>query len=286
MKDFSKKLIWPLILIIFLDIFIIGQYRLANQQRVIFCDVGQGDGAMIVMGATQIIVDGGPDNSLAGCVGKYMPYFDRKIEYLIISHPDADHFVGAVEILRRYFVERVIVNGDESDSPEWREFKKLAQGKITVANENFGIDLPVGKIDFLYPDEKHPVPEVKHETNDYSLVFKFIFPLVIKGEVAKPMGDSGISILFTGDATETTEENLLGRGADVSSDILKVGHHGSKFSSTKEFLKAVGPKLAVISAGADNKYGHPANIILKRLENLGIKYLRTDESGDIIVNFE
>lgn len=261
MKDFSKKLFWPLILIIFLDIFMIGEWRLAHQEKVIFCDVGQGDSAMIVMGATQIIIDGGPDNSLAGCVGKYMPYFDRKIEYLIISHPDADHFVGAVEILQRYFVEHVIVSGDEFDSPEYKEFLRPADDKITPA-----LDFEIAKAKIIF----YKINAEQSSDNDRSLIFKFIY--------------AGKSILFTGDISAKAETFLPVR--DIGADILKIAHHGSKESSSLEFLKAVSPRLAVFSVGADNKFGHPAYIILKRLENLGIKYLRTDESGDIVVNLE
>ncbi len=252
-----------MLLIIFLDIFIIGEWRLAHQEKIIFCDVGQGDGAMIVMGATQIIVDGGPDNSLAGCVGKYMPYFDRRIEYLIISHPDADHFVGAVEILRRYSVERVIVNGDKSDSPEYKEFLRLARDKIIAARD---FEIAKAKIIFYKTSAEQP------SDNDKSLVFKFLY--------------NGIGVLFTGDLPETIEKKLAQEQNDLAADILKVGHHGSKTSSSENFLRAVSPMLAVISVGADNKFGHPAYIILKRLENLGIKYLRTDEAGDIVVNLD
>lgn len=268
MKDFSKKLFWPLLLIIFLDIFMIGEWRLANQEKVIFCDVGQGDGAMIVMGATQIIVDGGPDNSLVGCVGKYMPYFDRKVEYLIISHPDADHFVGAVEILGRYSVGRVIVNGDKSDSPEWKEFEKFSDGKIIIASADDDLKIGQSEIKFLSPEQDKQYKD----NNEKSLVFNFLF--------------NNKSILFTGDLPETEEAKLVKQQADLAADILKVGHHGSKTSSSEDFLRAVHPFLATISAGAGNKYGHPNYIILKRLENLGIKYLRTDESGDIVVNFD
>ncbi len=280
MNDFSKKLIWPLILIIFLDIFIIGEWRLAHQERVIFCDVGQGDGAMIVMGATQIIVDGGPDNSLVGCVGKYMPYFDRHVEYLIISHPDADHFVGAVEILQRYFVERVIVNGDESDSPEWREFEKLAVARTAIASAGDDIKIGQNEIKFLSPEKD---AEYK-DNNEKSLVFKFIYNASSPPLTPPYKGGEPLEILFTGDLPENIEKDLVKEKADLAADILKAGHHGSKTSSSENFLRAVHPRLATISVGADNKYGHPAYIILKRLENLGIKYLRTDERGDIIVN--
>jgi competence protein ComEC len=234
------------------------------------------------MGATQIIVDGGSDNSLVGCVGKYMPYFDRKIEYLIISHPDADHFVGAVEILRRYFVERVIINGDESDLPEWREFEKLSAGRLMIASAGDKIKIGKSEINFLSPEKDGQYKD----NNDRSLVFKFLYTPSLPPLTPPYKGGESLSILFTGDLPEMIEKNLVQEKVDLSSDILKVGHHGSKYSSSEDFLRAVSPKFATISVGAENSYGHPNYIILKRLENLGIKYLRTDESGDIVVNFD
>ena len=265
----KEKIILAICLVLFLDIFLIREATLLKTERLVFCDVGQGDGAFInLKGGTQIIVDGGPDNKLIGCVGKYMPYFDHRIEYLIISHPDKDHFVGAIEILRRYDVKRVFVNGDTSDIPEYAEFLKLAADKINVAYTDSDIILGNMKIDFLYP---YSLARETKDNNGNSLVFQFEY--------------AGKNILFTGDLPEKGEQELIKNKADLPADILKVAHHGSKNSSSVEFLKAVRPKLAIISAGKDNDYGHPHYRVLKNLENLKIKYLRTDEKGNIVVNF-
>jgi len=181
-----------------------------------------------------------------------MPYFDKVIEYVIISHPDKDHFVGVIEILKRYKVENVIVNGDTSEIPEYQEFLTLAKDKIIEAKDN-------NFLKFLQAGGN------SDDANQNSLVFKFIY--------------NNKSILFTGDAPIEIETKLLDK--DLESNILKLGHHGSKTSSSLEFLKQVAPDLAVISVGIDNKYGHPSYKIIKRLEGLNIKYLRTDELGDI-----
>lgn len=258
---FKGKIIISALAFAFVAIFSWQELKLQTSARAVFCDVGQGDGAVINIRNTQIIIDGGPDKKILSCLGKYLPYFDRKIEYLIISHPDKDHFLGAVEILKRYDVGSVILNGESGDSQEYEELLRLAAGKIAAA-ENF--EAAAVKIIFYKIDDK------KSTDNDKSLVFKFIY--------------NGTGILFTGDISQKIESVIL--ADDLKSDILKIAHHGSKESSSQEFLKAVNPKLAVLSVGADNKYGHPAYIILKRLENLGIKYLRTDEAGDLIINFQ
>lgn len=265
--DWKEKIIFGTLTLALVAIFSRQELKLAESRRAVFCDVGQGDGALINLRNIQIIVDGGPDKTILSCLGKYMPYFDRRIEYLIISHPDKDHFLGAVEILRRYQVERVIVNGDTSDIPEYAEFLKLAEGKIFIAYTDSDFEIAGAKIDFLYP---YVLARETKDNNNNSLVFRFEY--------------GGASILFTGDLPEAGEAELIKNNANLRADILKIGHHGSKFSSSKNFLASVSPKLATISSGRDNKYGHPHYAVLKRLENLRIKYLRTDQNGDIIVN--
>lgn len=268
MKNFNGKIFSTLVIIIFLDIFMIGEWRSAAQSRVVFCDIGQGDGVFVnLTGGVQMIADAGPDNNMVGCVGKYMPYFDRRIEYVIISHPDKDHFAGAMELLKRYDVGKVFINGDLSAIPEYAEFLKMAGGRVQVAYTDSDFAAAGAKIDFLYP---YVLDRETKNNNDNSLVFRFEY--------------GGKTILFTGDLPAKSEAELIRHNADLRADVLEVGHHGSKYSSSPEFLRAVRPKLAAISVGANNKYGHPAYIILKRLENLGIKYLRTDEKGDIVIN--
>lgn len=282
MNNFNGKIFSALILIIFLDIFMIGEWRAAAESRVVFCDIGQGDGVFInLKGGTQIIADAGPDNNMVGCAGKYMPYFDRKIEYIIISHPDKDHFAGAMELLKRYDVGKVFWNGDLSAIPEYAEFLKMAGGRAEVAYTDSDFRAAGAKIDFLYP---YVLDRETKNNNDNSLVFRFEYTPTSILPLSKGEEGRGISILFTGDLPATGEAELIKHNANLRADVLEVGHHGSRYSSSEEFLRAVRPKLAAISVGANNKYGHPAYIILKRLKNLGIKYLRTDEKGDIVIN--
>jgi len=269
MKNFKEKIIVAALIFLFAVAFAWREFNSQKSERAVFCDVGQGDAALIKLrGGVQAVIDGGASTAVLSCLGKYMPYFDRRVEYVFVSHPDKDHFLGLVEILRRYAVGRVIVNGDESDLPEWREFEKLAASRLTVAYAGDKIKIGGGEVDFLSPKKN---VEYK-DNNEKSLVFKFLY--------------NGKSILFTGDLPATIEKNLVREKVYLSSDILKVGHHGSQYSSSEEFLRAVHPKFATISVGADNKYGHPNYIILKRLQNLGVKYLRTDEAGDIVVNLD
>tara|TARA_B100000315_G_C14448383_1_gene527930 strand:+ start:119 stop:997 length:879 start_codon:yes stop_codon:yes gene_type:complete len=264
---------------LFLCAFLGEDFFIRGKSRAIFCDVGQGDGIFINLGKEQIVIDGGPDNKFIGCVGKYMPYFDRKIEYMIVSHPDKDHFVGAVEILRRYNVEKVIVNCDTSDIPEYAEFIKLAQNKLLCVKNTQSIELGDGSIEFLYPLDG----ALSKDANDNSLIFKFSYQTPSNSPLVK--GEKK-TILFTGDASTKVEKKLLKSGVDLKSDILKLGHHGSKTSSDEKFLQAVNPELAIVSVGADNKFGHPSYRVIKNLQKLGIKYYRTDEKEDIIVNFQ
>jgi len=272
----KEKIIIVVCIFLFIGGFLAQELFIKPKSRIVFCDVGQGDGAfMNLKGGKQIVIDGGPDNSMIGCVGNYMPYFDREIEYLIVSHPDKDHFVGAIEVLKRYAVGAVITNGEMGDSPEYKEFLKLAEGKIIPAKD---IDLNNGKINFYNRSDE------KYSDNDNSLVFKFLYTPASILPLKKGEEGRGMSILFTGDISEKRENALL--SSDLKSDILKIAHHGSKESSSLDFLKAVSPKLAIVSVGAKNSFGHPAYIILKRLENLGIKYLQTDEAGDIVINFQ
>jgi competence protein ComEC len=269
MKKFRENLIIGVLVLTTIATFSWRELKAQGIERVVFCDVGQGDAALInLKNNAQIVIDGGPSTAVLSCLGKFMPFFDRKIEYLIISHPDKDHFLGAVEILKRYNVGSVITNGDESDIPEYEEFLRLAENKIIVADPQADMDFADSRIDFLYPTEAEANEK---DSNAKSLLFKFIY--------------NSKKILFTGDLPQEAEAKVLTRWIDVSADILKVGHHGSKTSSSADFLRMVNPRFAVVSVGADNKYGHPNNITLKRLENAGIKYLRTDETGDIVVNF-
>ena len=239
--------------------------------RVNFFDVGQGDAIFIESpSGNQILIDGGPDNSVLSKLGETMPFWDRSIDLVILTHPHADHLDGLVEVLKRYDVETVLESGVNHTIPEyaeWHEFLKEKNVKVIIAEAGQRIRLgSAAYLDVLTPFEDF-IGKSPKDIHDATIISKLSY--------------GATTLLFTGDAERSLEYQLLYSGADIDADILKVGHHGSKTSSADGFLGAVSPEIAVISAGRKNRYGHPHQDVLDRLRNLGISIFRTDTDGDI-----
>ncbi len=249
-----------------------------------FFDIGQGDAMLITTLKNQtMLIDGGPNNRVLEKLGKNLPPFQKKINIIILTHPHADHVFGLVEVLRRYEVGILILNGAELKTDIYSEFLNVAKGKnvkVIVAKEGMAIhfsdDLEFDIIspgkdsnDLVFGKKSESFGVSGNDVNDSSIVGKLMF--------------KNFSIMFTGDATSKTEMRLLSNGYDLKSDILKMGHHGSKYSSSFNFLNAVSPKAAIIEVGAKNRYGHPSPAALSRLKMFGIDIFRTDLNGDIKV---
>ncbi len=249
--------------------------------EVIFFDVGQGDSIFIETPQNQqILIDGGPGSAVLEKLGKEMPFWDRTIDLVILTHPDFDHISGLIEVLRRYQVENILWTGILCETAECQEWQKLIAtegANIYLAKAGQNIKLArndLANFEVLYPFENLEGKKVSN-TNNTSIVARLVY------------GEN--SFLFTGDAYQSVERELIKRGDEIDSDILKVGHHGSKNSNSSEFIEAVSPQIAVISVGKDNKYGHPNQETLAILEKYGIStlnaphlnVLRTDINGDI-----
>jgi competence protein ComEC len=239
--------------------------------EVTFFDVGQGDAIFIETPQNhQILIDGGPDDTVIEKLGKEMPFWDRTIDLIILTHPEHDHISGLIEALKRYKVKNILWTGVIRDTAEYEEWKKLIQkegANIFIAQSGQQIEGGLTLINILHPLESLEGKKVNN-TNNTSIIARLVF------------GDT--SFLFTGDAYQSVERLLLTRSKQqLDSDILKVGHHGSKTSTAPEFVEAVSPEIAVISAGKDNPYGHPHIETIQNLE--GIKIFRTDLDGDIKV---
>lgn len=239
--------------------------------HVSFLDVGQGDAILIQQGSQQVLVDGGPSPQAINLeLGKRMPFWDRTIELVLLTHPDADHLTGLVEVLKRYHVERIVYPDFSSDQPlytEWQQIIKDKRINVTLAQTGQQISLGDGvQIDVLNPT----LPASFEAGSDDN------------GVVARlSMGKT--SFLLTADISWQAEYYLIAHRADLGSTVLKVAHHGSASSTTAEFLAVVKPQIAVISVGKDNKYGHPTPETLNRLD-AGISeknVYRTDEVGTI-----
>lgn len=239
-----------------------------------FLNVGQGDSAYILTPSGQdILIDGGPDGVVLSELSKVMPFYDRQIDFVILSHPHADHLVGLIEVLKNYEVGEIIATDAIHTSPEYFEWLKIIKEKKVAYKLSFEQkELNVGQvnIDFLYPDRSLKDAKIDN-LNNTSLVVRLSY--------------GSFSTLFPGDAEEEEQTKLITHNsirqlADKTA-ILKVPHHGSKDGLSPAFLAAVSPEVAVISVGRDNKYGHPAEITLQKLEKANVKIYRTDQDGRI-----
>ncbi len=242
-----------------------------GEMRVVFLDVGQGDSILISQGSKQILIDGGKDGKLLlEKLGRHIPFWDRKIEAVIETHPDADHIGGLIEIFRTHEISAVMKTNARSESQTFKALEEAvaAEGsQIVEAQVGQKIILSEdAQVEIIFPFEK--IVENTKDTNAGSVVMRLSF------------GEN--SFLLTGDLPGEQEKEILARGIDIKSDVLKVSHHGSKYSSSDDFLDRVAPRDAIVSVGKNNSYGHPHADILKRLMQRGISVFRTDERGDII----
>ncbi len=235
-------------------------------------NVGQGDALFIESPTgTQILMDGGPAKKVLNELPRVMSPFDKSIDALIITNPDADHIGGFLDILKTYKVDVVFESGTLSDSKTFQNLKNEIKNKnIPDILAKKGMVLNIGGgavIDILFPDRDVS----SWSTNDGSVVTQLIY------------GKN--KIMLTGDATTKTEKIILEEfsPAQLKSALLKVGHHGSRTSTSPSFVQAVAPIYALISNGKDNKYGHPHKETLDTLEQFGAKILRTDLLGTIIM---
>lgn len=273
MKKITIFVFTSLILVFVLFLF---EYSKFNDGRlhVVVCDIGQGDGIFIrTPSGSDIIIDGGPDQSILGCLSSHMPFWDKTIEAMIMTHPDADHSTGLIHVLKRY---KVLAFYTEEIKGRTKTFKLLDQvlaerslsAKFLYAgdsiNEKSGLRLAV-----LWPTHE-AIAKMKQSRSDPSLNDVSEVDLLTYGN---------FKALFTGDADYKVEDQIENEAGKLT--LLKVPHHGSATGLDDGFLSITQPSLAVISVGANNRYGHPTTKILNMLENHGIKYLRTDKIGDI-----
>ncbi len=238
--------------------------------HVYFLNVVQGDAIFITTpNNQQILIDGGPDRSVLAELGKIMSFWDRSIDMIVLTHPDADHLNGLVDVLDRYKIDHIIETGiacDTSLCKSWKKSKKNEGAKLTLGHSGkiFDVDDVIFKV--LYPVEDLEDQKVS-KTNNSSLVLRMEY-----GEQ---------SMLLTGDIESTVEVRLPYYTDELDVEFLKVAHHGSKNSSMEAFLDAVSPNFAFIQVGIDNKYNHPHPDVISRLDKNSIPYYRTDIDGRI-----
>jgi competence protein ComEC len=246
--------------------------------RIVVLDVGQGDGILVEGGrGGRMVVDGGPDpGRLLIALDERLPPWDRRIDILVLTHPHEDHVAGLALLLERYRVGRVYEPGMQGSGPGYRAWSAILEGAaIPHGRLATGDRLALDSIRFrvLWPDLNR-VPE--RPPDDGTAINNV--SIVLLGEVGQHR------FLLAGDVEDGVDPELLGRGLPRL-DVLKVAHHGSRTASTREFLEAVRPRVAVVSAGAGNPYGHPAPATIERLAELAGRTYRTDTDGAVEIAF-
>lgn len=270
-----------IILLLILSLLIIALLQLPdNKFHLIACNVGQGDATLLTYKNIQVLVDGGPDDKVLDCLGKYLPFWDREIELVVLTHPDGDHFTGLIDVFKFYKVDNYLTNNISIIKPEYRVLENTVGSSgvrviYPVTGQSIGLDLI--QLDTLAPleqfldisyqiSDKNEISD--EETNKYSIVSLVRF--------------GNFKALLTGDMTNEVSDRLADTLVLSEVEWIKIPHHGSKNGLTQNLLEKTMPGLAIISVGKNN-YGHPSNEILEMLETYGIKYLRTDKAGDVEV---
>jgi competence protein ComEC len=236
--------------------------------HVVFLDVGQGDAIFIqTPSGRQVLVDGGPsETALLAQLGRQMPFWDRTLDVMVLTHPESDHVTGLASVLERYQVDAVVFREMEHESEVYAHWLRLLEAEgATIYRGEAGLRLALDE--GLEMVVLHPGAELQGDANNDSIVARLTY--------------GQISVLLTGDIEAEVEQQLVAGGATLASTVLKAAHHGSCNSTTHEFLEAVAPEVAVISVGAENRFGHPCAEALERLA--GLPVYRTDEQGAIEV---
>lgn len=238
----------------------------SNNLNLYFLDVGQGDSELIKLpGNVKMLIDGGPDKKVLTGLANVLAPTDRYLDFIVLSHSQLDHFSGLISVLERYKVGAFIYNGEDGKDAAWKEFMIVIKDKnipVIVLRGGDSISYKNNKLAFLSPDGE---VGKKSELNDVALVSELI--------------SGGIKTLFTADIGFDIENYLI-KKYDLDVDILKVGHHGSKYSTSADFLSEATPKVSIIEVGK-NTYGHPTKETLNKLSGVGSSIYRNDERGTV-----
>lgn len=236
--------------------------------KIHYIDVGQGDSTLIQVKDKNILIDAGPRSSAEDLV-KYLKGINiQKLDYVIATHPHEDHIGGMVSIIKNFKIGEFYAPKKTATTKTFENMINELQNKklkIQVAKAGNEISLTSNsKIEFLAPNNSD-----YEEINDYSAVTRLTY--------------EDNNFIFMGDAEKLSEKEILQKGSNVKAQVIKLGHHGSSTSSSKEFLDKVTPKYAIISCGKNNDYGHPHKETVNELKNRNIKYFRTDTEGTIVL---
>lgn len=325
-KSFFRyyKYLFPLVLLgLVVGVTLVEEVEVHPRSSAYVFDVGQGDGMLVKSkeGVT-VLIDGGPTGKITEHLDSVLPYRDREIDYMIATHPHADHVAGLVNVLEKFHVRNVIITGVVHTTDVYLDFLLLLKEKrcptsvistetneMSVVEKSLsgasGTQKEIPRLAMLARDDERNkciriiVANGKKTITDKDVTIELLWPLEsLEGKTVKDAGENaegglndtsvvsritleGATFLFPGDAGFGVERKILESETDVQSDVLMLAHHGSKTASSEEWLKAVDPDYAMISAGQKNKYKLPAYITVRRVERLGIPIYRTDQDGTL-----
>jgi competence protein ComEC len=275
LPDINRKTIEKLILGVLLGTFLLifwtltprfSAYLSGGEDLLIhFYDIGQGDAALIEKGSVQILIDGGPNDRILTYLGRDLLPWDREIELLVLTHPQADHMAGLIPVIERYKVGKILYYPSVYDTVGYKNFQEAVQkeGAEVLWGQAGGV-IRVGEISLqvLWPPANFHSDNVNNEGIVILLDYQ------------------DFETLFLGDAEKGVQSRLH---ISVDTELIKVGHHGSSNGSYEPLLREISPDLAVVSVGAKNSYGHPHQQTIDLFAKIGIPLLRTDRNGTVTV---
>lgn len=269
MKTKHKRKLWSLLMSLLLVLSLVNPVFASDASKAMavhFIDVGQGLSILVQSGGQNLVYDGG-DQSHADQVVSYLQQQNvQTIDYMIASHYDEDHIGGLIKCMDTFSVSNLIGSDYIHTSDLYNTFMNTATGNaITVQYPSVGdtFSFGTGSFTILAPNG------ISQDSNENSVVIK--------------LENGSNSFIFTGDAEENSEQDMISTGMNLDCDVLSVGHHGSSSSTTWDFLEATSPSYAVISCGAGNQYNHPSSETMGRLSDMGIPVFRTDKQGTVAV---
>lgn len=245
---------------------IVSDITVNGQLKVHYINVGQADSILVQQGSQNMLIDAGTNASANTLIGYLKAQNIKKLDYLILTHPHEDHIGGADVVIDTFNIGTVFMPKVTSNTKTFKDVvtsmnKKSLKAKQPVVGDSFKL----GEASF---NILGPINTVVGDLNTYSIVLRLTF--------------GSNKFIFTGDAQVSNEKDMINKGMDLSADVLKLGHHGSRTSTSQQFLDKVNPKYAVISCGIKNDYGHPHKEVMQRLQAKKIKVYRTDENGTIV----